>query len=81
MLTNFETGRHVDLPGVELIPVKAFRLEPKVEKREEEDGSNDAGKKRKEKSAGGFMTVDGEQVEYGPIQAEVLPSFVRIVAG
>ncbi len=28
----------------------------------------------------GFLTVDGELVDYGPLQAEVLPSFVNIVA-
>ena len=27
----------------------------------------------------GIMMVDGEQIEYGPIQAEVLPSFANIV--
>lgn len=27
----------------------------------------------------GYMTVDGEQVEYGPIQAEVCPSLARIM--
>lgn len=27
----------------------------------------------------GYMTVDGEQVEYGPIQAEVFPSLARVM--
>lgn len=27
----------------------------------------------------GYMTVDGEQVEYGPIQAEVCPSLARVM--
>lgn len=29
---------------------------------------------------GGVLTVDGEIVQYGPIQAEVLPSFARMMA-
>jgi len=57
---SFDSGGHVDLPGVEMIPVKAFRIEPEPNDR-------------------GHMTLDGEEVEYGPIQAEILPSFVNIV--
>lgn len=62
-LANFmmtlETGSHVDLPFLEIIPIQAFRLEPLSE--------------------GGHLTVDGELVDYGPIQAEVLPSLARIM--
>ncbi|ELT99919.1 hypothetical protein CAPTEDRAFT_126517 [Capitella teleta] len=46
-------------PDVELLRVKAFRLEPI--------------------SPPGNMCVDGELVEYGTIQAQVLPSMARIM--
>jgi len=28
----------------------------------------------------GLLTVDGEQVDYGPIQAQVLPSMARVMS-
>lgn len=31
-------------------------------------------------SAGGYLTVDGEVVDYGPLQAEVMPSLARILS-
>ena len=51
---------HISLPGVEMIPVRAFRIEPLEER--------------------GTMTVDGELVERGVMQASVLPGMVRVVA-
>lgn len=32
-----------------------------------------------EPSSNGYLTVDGESVEYGPIQAEVFPKIVNIL--
>ncbi len=48
------------MPGVEVFPVSAFRLEPRTKR--------------------GNLTVDGEQLPYDSIQAQVMPEFVRIVA-
>ncbi len=54
-----ETGDHLKLNHVDLIEVKALRLEPL-----EEDG---------------VLTVDGEVVEVGPLQAVVLPGATTII--
>ena len=52
-------GSHINIPGVEMIPVEAFRVEP-------------SGKT-------GYLTVDGEVIPWGPLQAQVLPSKGRII--
>lgn len=59
-LLNLSSGSHVTSPGAEMIPVKAFRIEP-------EEGSS------------GHLTVDGEQVDYGPLQAEMFPSLATVM--
>ena len=59
LMMSFSDGSHIQFREVEMIPVTAVRLEPKVES--------------------GVMMVHGEQIEHGPIQAEVLPSFSNIV--
>lgn len=60
-LLGLSSGAHATSEGpVELIPVKAFRIEPDMDER-------------------GCMTVDGEHIEYGPIQAEVFPSLARVM--
>lgn len=48
-------------PGVDMIPVKAFRIEPM-------EGANN-----------GHITVDGEEVDYGPLQAEIFPSLASVM--
>lgn len=45
---------------IELIPVRAFRIEPNLSER-------------------GYITVDGELVEYGPVQAEIFPGLARVM--
>ena len=57
---NPKPREHIFLPGVEMIPVRAFRITPLEER--------------------GTMTVDGELVERGVMQAAVLPAMVRVVA-
>lgn len=52
-------GSHINIPGVEMIPVEAFRVEP-------------SGKS-------GYLTVDGEVIPWGPLQAQILPSKGRII--
>lgn len=59
MFLAMETGSHKPGHGLEIVKVKAFRLEPLTEK--------------------GRMTVDGEVVDYGPIQGSVVPSAARVV--
>lgn len=59
-LLAMSTGTHLSCPGVEMIPVKAFRIEPAEE-------------------STGLMTVDGEKVDYGPLQAEMFPSLASVM--
>ena len=58
MLTKAEKGTHLERPEVEIVDVKAFRLEPQTEE--------------------GIMTVDGEVVKYGPMQAQVHQHLARV---
>ena len=61
-LIALDSGKHINLPYVSLLPVQAFRLEP----------LNAASR--------GVMTVDGELIESGPLQAHVLPSVANIMS-
>jgi sphingosine kinase len=58
-LTALDSGTHIKLPFLTMVPVRAFRLEP----------TNNQGR----------LTVDGELIECGPIQAEVLPAIARVM--
>ena len=55
-------GKHADSPDVEVVPIKAFRIEP----------LND--------TTYGHICVDGELVDYGPIQGQVMPGLGRVMA-
>ena len=57
-LSALENGSHLGIPGVELIPVDAFRLVP----------AQDVG----------YMTIDGESIPIGPIQAQIMPTVINI---
>lgn len=57
LFLRLESGTHVDLPGVELIRCRAFRLSPTARA----DGSR-AG------DGGGLLALDGERVPFGPVQ-------------
>jgi len=59
-LLGLSSGTHVACPGVDMIPVKAFRIEPI-------EGTN------------GHITVDGEEVDYGPLQAEIFSSLASVM--
>ena len=59
-LLQLESGTHIHVDGVEIIPCVAFRIEPIREEGEINWRS--------------FNDVDGEVVEHGPIQAVVNPS-------
>jgi len=60
-IMKMETGDHIYIPGVEIIPATAFRLEPFK-------SSHDKG---------GYLTVDGELVKTEILQAMILPGMVR----
>lgn len=60
-LLGLNNGTHVTRSGVDMIPVKAFRIEP-------------------EEGASGYITVDGEKVDYGPLQAEIFPSLASVMS-
>merc|ERR1711953_35725 len=59
-LLKMESGEHIYLPGVEMIPVRAFRITPLEDR--------------------GLMTVDGELVPRGVMQASVLPAMVKVIS-
>ncbi|XP_066590910.1 sphingosine kinase 1-like [Prorops nasuta] len=59
-LLGLSTGTHLNCPGVDMIPVKAFRIEP-------------------EENETGHLTVDGEEVDYGPLQAEIFGSLASVM--
>ena len=58
-LLALESGKHSDLPFVNLLPVRAFRLIPTT--------------------TDGYITVDGELIEFGPLQARILPGVARVM--
>lgn len=58
---GLSNGSHITRSGIDMIPVKAFRIEP-------EEGVN------------GYITVDGERVDYGPLQAEIFPSLATVMS-
>lgn len=70
-LLGMSSGTHLLQQSrfIEMIPVTAFRIEP------ETDTASLAAEKQH-----GHFTVDGERVEYGPIQAEVVPGAARVMA-
>jgi diacylglycerol kinase family enzyme len=59
---DMETGKHVNIPGIEIIPVRAIRLEPL--------GNPTQG--------AGIMTMDGEMIPTGMVQAHILPSAAKV---
>ena len=58
MFFESQKGNHVNYPGIEVIPVTAFRMVPSENS--------------------GFLTMDGESIPVGPIQAQVLPSSLNL---
>ncbi|GAV09313.1 hypothetical protein RvY_18877 [Ramazzottius varieornatus] len=58
-LLNLSTGDHLKSPYVQMVAIRAFRLEPR-----DKDG---------------IMTIDGERIQYGPVQGQMLPSMARVL--
>lgn len=68
-LLNMSTATHfktlpMNAHHTQIIPVCAFRIEPE----ENNGGTTD-----------GILTVDGERVPYGPIQAGIIPGFMKVM--
>ena len=61
-LIKIEEGKHAGIPGIDIIPVNAVRIEPL---------END-------KDSRGVMTVDGELIESGPIQCHIMQNAAKI---
>jgi sphingosine kinase len=61
MMLKLESGTHVNNPSVEVIKTRAFRLEPQ----------------RLRHARGGILDVDGEEIQYGKVQFEVLRGFIK----
>ena len=61
-MLEMEEGNHTKIPGVDIIPVTAFRLIP--------DETSD--------KSTGFLTMDGENIPVGPIQAQTMPSMMDL---
>ena len=61
-LIKIEKGEHAGIPGIDIIPVNAVRIEPL---------END-------KDSKGVMTVDGELIESGPIQCHIMQNAAKI---
>jgi diacylglycerol kinase family enzyme len=59
---DMETGKHVNIPGIEIIPVRAIRLEPLDNPTQ----------------GAGIMTMDGEMIPTGMVQAHILPSAAKV---
>ena len=66
LLDQAKNGSHVKIPGVEVIPVQAARIEPLP--------NSDGGKEDKV----GRMALDGELVETTAIQAHVMPKVAKV---
>lgn len=59
LLNGTESGKHIGMDGLQLLDVKAYRLEPLT--------------------APGLMTIDGEEIFYGPHQVQIHPGLGRIM--
>ena len=75
-LNNVETGGHLGVEHVELLKVRAVRLEPAQKAAKKSNKSNN----EDETLSAGKMVVDGELIECGPVHVSVLPSAARIAA-
>lgn len=79
-LLGMSDGTHLAQQNryIEMIAVQAFRIEP-MEADPASAATAATGTQAAEQQHGHF-TVDGERVEYGPIQAEVVPGFAQVMA-
>lgn len=78
-LLGMSNGTHLAQQNrfIEMIPVTAFRIEPM----EVDSGAATTTSATATAEQGhGHFTVDGERVEYGPIQGEVVPGLAQVMA-
>ena len=61
-IMKMEKGRHIGIPGIDMIPVKAVRIES-MDKNKESEGK---------------LTVDGELIESGIIQCHIMKNSAKI---
>lgn len=85
-LLGMSNGTHLSQQNrfIEMIPVTAFRIDPDTAQGGPANGGN-GGRSASAAAAAaemehGHFTVDGERVEYGPIQAEVVPGLAQVMA-
>lgn len=64
MFLSMENGEHLGAKGLQLLKVKAFRLEPTARAR----------------SAPGILDVDGELMPFGRLEAKPHPSALRVLS-
>ena len=69
LFQDAEKGTHLSSPFVEHVKIKAFRLEPIGLKLNTEQYEKEKGQ----------LMVDGEEVEYGPIQGEIKPKIANVL--
>lgn len=84
-LLGMSNGTHLPQQNrfIEMIPVTAFRIEPMEVGMGGASGTatEAAGAATASAEQGhGHFTVDGERVEYGPIQGEVVPGLAQVMA-
>ncbi len=83
IMMALETGEHLKVPSVDLLRVRAFRLEPLDEHRQQSSSSASTASSSASSSSpskkvkGGHLTLDGESVEPGPVQARVEPRAIN----
>ena len=65
VLDQAKTGAHVKIPGVEVIPVQAARIEPLPSTDEKETKL-------------GKMALDGEHVETTAVQVHIMPKVAKV---
>ena len=61
-LLTIEKGKHIGIPGIDIIPVNSVRIEPL---------ENDTESKA-------TMTVDGELIESGPVQCHIMKNAAKV---
>lgn len=84
-LLGMSNGTHLTQHNrfIEMIPVTAFRIEPDTEPPMSAAATSTTTTTETVAAAEkqhGHFTVDGERVEYGPIQAEVVPGLAQVMA-
>lgn len=73
LLSIDTAGTFANIPGVEILSVVAWRLEPEV-------AGVIGGTQRTAHTGPGSVALDGERIPYGPVQAEVHEKLLKVYA-